>query len=53
MTRASLGGSGGKKAAKPSNVTQLKAPPAARKAAKRVAAEPEAAPAPARKRASK
>lgn len=48
--RASLGGHG-KKAAKPSNVTPLKAPPA-RKAAKRVAAEPAAAPA-ARKRASK
>ncbi len=50
--RASLGGT--KKPAKdskPSNVTQLKAAPPARKAAKRVAAEPEAAPA--RKRAGK
>lgn len=53
--RASLGGNKPAKAARPSNVTALKpkaaAPPApARKAAKRVAAEPEAAP---RKRAQK
>lgn len=53
--RASLGGKKppAKDAAKASNVTQLKPKPApARKAAKRVAAEPEAAPAP-RKRAHK
>ncbi|RZJ13250.1 MAG: Ku protein [Rubrivivax sp.] len=51
--RASLGGTKKPtKETKPTNVTQLKTPPA-RKAAKRVAAEPEAAPAPARKRASK
>lgn len=52
--RASLGGKP-KAAPKPSNVTALKpkaAAPAARKAAKRVAAEPEAAPAP-RRRAHK
>ena len=51
--RASLGGAAKKpaKESKRSNVTALKAAPAARKAAKRVAPEPEAAPA--RKRASK
>jgi DNA end-binding protein Ku len=51
--RASLGGAKkpAKEAKPASNVTALKAAPAARKAAKRVAAEPEAAPA--RKRASK
>jgi DNA end-binding protein Ku len=55
--RASLGGKTPAKAGggKPSNVTALKPKAAApaRKAAKRVAAEPEAAPAPARKRAAK
>jgi DNA end-binding protein Ku len=55
--RASLGGkkpAKDSKDAKASNVTELKPKPTpARKAAKRVAAEPEAAPAPARKRAGK
>jgi len=58
--RASLGGAGGSakkpapKDSKPSNVTALKAAAPARKAAKRVTApEPEAAPAPVRRRAGK